>query len=126
MAAFGIPIADSEESTISSGARISQPLDGNGQFRVQVRVEVAVTAPQAAPILKVTAVFEITYRLPGGATASEKALQEFASTNAVFNAWPFLREFFVSITQRMDLPPLVLPLVRVGAKTKPARKKRPM
>ena len=39
--------------------------------------------------------------------------QAFAELQNVFLVWPYVRELLTSITTRMDLPPLVLPLLEI-------------
>ena len=56
---------------------------------------------------------------------SADKITAFASINAVHNAWPYLRELIQSITGRMKLPPLTLPLLKVRrAKNRAARPRR--
>jgi len=43
---------------------------------------------------------------------SEEFFEIFKNTNLVINSWPYLREFVQNITQRMNIPPLTLPLFR--------------
>jgi hypothetical protein len=57
--------------------------------------------------------FELGYRLPSDFTASRSELNAFAMVNGVFNAWPYFREFVQSISQKMDLPVILLPVFRV-------------
>jgi preprotein translocase subunit SecB len=50
---------------------------------------------------------------------TEAHLDAFAKTNAVFNAWPYWREFVQSTTVRMGLPPLVTPVFRFPTQPPP-------
>jgi hypothetical protein len=45
-------------------------------------------------------------------------VRAFAEFNATFNAWPFWREFVQSMTARMGLPAVVVPLLPVPNLTK--------
>ena len=45
--------------------------------------------------------------------AKDKELEAFASTNAVYNAWPYLRADVQDCTTKMGSVPLVLPLYRI-------------
>lgn len=38
-------------------------------------------------------------------------LEIFMKRNVPLNAWPYFREFVQNMTQRMNIPPLVLPLI---------------
>jgi hypothetical protein len=65
-------------------------------------------------LIEVTAEYLLTYNLSDGAdTLPEKAFQVFAANTGVFNAWPFFREFVRSSTDRMSIPPLILPLMKM-------------
>lgn len=78
------------------------------------------------PPVHVLAEFALRYSMsePGEATA--RALEEFAQSNGVYNAWPYWREYLQSTTARMGLPAFVLPVFRVETKPapKPGRKRR--
>ena len=43
---------------------------------------------------------------------TQKDIELFAAFNATLNAWPYARELVQSLSARMMLPPLVLPLFR--------------
>ncbi len=67
--------------------------------------------------------FLLQYRVPedrqdlAGALDRE-AVGAFAHFNSAFNAWPYWREYVQSMTQRLGLPPVTIPILRVP---KPAR-----
>ena len=44
--------------------------------------------------------------------ATREDLEAFCAMNGVFNAWPYAREFVQSSMARMNLPALVLPVMR--------------
>jgi len=66
------------------------------------------------PVVAIRAGFELRYKLPRGFTASRDELTSFAQTNGVYNAWPYWRELIQNTFARMNLPPVVLPLLRVA------------
>lgn len=45
---------------------------------------------------------------------SDDFLEIFSKVNIHVNTWPYFREFVQSITQRMSLPPVTLPLLKRG------------
>jgi hypothetical protein len=57
--------------------------------------------------------FELIYHLEDGYTPTKEDADAFSKAYAVFNAWPYAREFFQNITHRMDLTPPPLPLLRL-------------
>lgn len=80
----------------------------------------------APPAVLLEATFELEYTLPSDLNASDEELNAFARLNGLFNAWPYFREFVQASMARMQLPPLVLPLMRVRSTAlvgaKPAEK----
>jgi len=72
---------------------------------------------EAKPAFRVAASFELVYKIPPDLDPSRQELRAFAETNAVFNAWPYWREFAQSMTARMNLPPLTLPLFRIAPRS---------
>lgn len=87
-------------------------------------VEVAFTmVGQAAgaprnktPGILVDCVYEVEYALEEGFEPSPIQIKAFKDGNAIFNAWPYFREFLQSSVQRMGLPPLVVPFLRLQPK----------
>jgi hypothetical protein len=67
-----------------------------------------------APIQMMVA-FALVYRLADAQKYSDAVLDEFAQTNAVFNAWPYWREYVQTTSARMNLPPMTLPVFRVSS-----------
>lgn len=65
------------------------------------------------PIITIHATFELEYSIPPGTALTSEELAAFAGTNAIFNAWPYWREFVQSTCVRMGHPPLLLPVFRL-------------
>lgn len=87
------------------------------EFSVVVRGEVtirdeSVNNPESS--VRVNAEFSLTYSYPTDLAPTSTELESFAETNAVLNAWPYLRELVQNVSSRMGLPPVTLPLFRVG------------
>ncbi|TYB36684.1 MAG: hypothetical protein FXF49_00540 [Flexistipes sinusarabici] len=61
-------------------------------------------------MLNINAVYDVTYLLE--TEASEEYLKYFGERNVPINVWPFFRELCYSITSRMGIPPLTLPVIR--------------
>ena len=57
--------------------------------------------------------FELSYRLPADEGFSAEELKEFGRVNAVFNAWPYWREYVQASLARMSLPALTMPVFRI-------------
>ncbi len=100
---------------INSGAKAGER--SGDDFYVTAFMEAQVVQedrPAEKPVVDVRAVFELLYSVPCQVTTSKKTLGEFAELNGVFNAWPFGREFIQSMSVRMNLPPIVAPVFRIG------------
>lgn len=100
---------------IQHSARVPHPPDA-GILYVHASFDLEVLADEMkTPAVTLKATFELKYNLPedlGDATSEE--LAAFAETNAVFNAWPYWREFIQSTLVRMNLPPILLPVFRLS------------
>jgi hypothetical protein len=56
------------------------------------------------------AVFSVEYRLIDGEYPSDEVISGFLSRHIPLHVWPYVRELVSSMTLRMGLPPLMLPL----------------
>ncbi|MHB1559967.1 MAG: hypothetical protein ACYC61_21155 [Isosphaeraceae bacterium] len=77
-------------------------------FRLDVR-----KVGQQAPTLSIQAKFVISYSLDKLDDLNQENVEAFAGTNAVYNVWPYWREFVQSTVARMGLPPLTIPVFRL-------------
>lgn len=59
--------------------------------------------------LKISCTFVLTYSSKQNLT--DEFLKIFSARNVPINTWPYFRELVQSMTQRMNIPPLVLPLL---------------
>jgi hypothetical protein len=76
--------------------------------RRSLTIHLTVSLATAPPIVDITMVFLLRYSLSTSVTDADA--KAFGQYNALFNLWPYLRETVHSLSQRMGLPPLVLPL----------------
>lgn len=100
---------------ITTAAKVAVPFQKSGEFVIHATASAVVSAKAASPspFVQVEGVFELSYRLPSEVAPTTAELHAFASANAVFNAWPYWRELFQTLSTRMDLPPITLPLFRL-------------
>ena len=86
-------------------------------FRVAVSFKMTGKRPgeDTAPVT-VECDFEADYELLEGFTLNPDAARAFKDGNAVFNMWPYFREYLQSSIQRMGLPPLTAPFLRLQPK----------
>jgi hypothetical protein len=106
-----------EDVTISASrdAVVAKEPGDDGTFRIEVtfKIEVLSAGDDEKPQAEVRATFELSYRIPSDESFSADALAAFARTNAVFNAWPYWREFVQATLARMLMPALTIPLFRL-------------
>jgi hypothetical protein len=91
-------------------------LPRDGAFYVLASFELQVVANgQETPIVTMEATFELKYSLPADfESVTQEELAAFAEVNAIFNAWPYWREYIQSTFVRMNLPPVALPVFRLS------------
>jgi len=65
--------------------------------------------------LNIGATFLLLYRINGMEGLDNTAFKSFAELNGTYNAWPYWREFVQSITSRMELPTLTIPVFRFSS-----------
>jgi len=100
-------------------------------FHVSGAEEKAATAAGSGrarePLAFVECAWEVDYRLAEGYEPPREAVKAFKDGNAVFNCWPYFREYVQNTITRMNLPPLTLPLLRLLPKPpkKEALQQRP-
>jgi Uncharacterized protein conserved in bacteria (DUF2188) len=61
----------------------------------------------------VVAQFRLTYALERAGELTDHDFEQFAHWNAVFNAWPYWREYVSSIISRAQLPQVIVPVMGV-------------
>lgn len=64
----------------------------------------------AAVVLDAT--FRLTYELPDAASFPADALEHFAELNGIYNAWPYWRELVQTVTGRVGIDSVLLPVFR--------------
>ncbi|HEV2485107.1 MAG TPA: hypothetical protein VGT08_06210 [Terracidiphilus sp.] len=71
-------------------------------------------------LFQVNCTFEISYRLREGYIPTDEERMSFSHATAVFNCWPYAREFFRDMTSRLGHNAPVLPLLHVIPKQQAA------
>ena len=69
--------------------------------------------------------FEVDYVLSPDYKPTEADVAAFRSANAVFNCWPFFREFIQNSITRMNYPPPTVPFLRIVRKPETPRQELP-
>jgi len=76
------------------------------------------------PVILVECAYEVDYVLREGFEITSEHMKAFKDGNAIFNAWPYFREYLQNNLQRMGLPPLVAPFLRIQPKAKPRKREK--
>ena len=63
-------------------------------------------------VFRISVTYFITYRVLNIDKLNRDAMLWFGSKNAYFNVYPFLREFILNISQKFNLPRVLLPLLK--------------
>jgi hypothetical protein len=109
----GCPVKAVEEKEMPTA--IAELVEGSNRFRVifghSMRGRRGV---EGATEVQIDATFEIIYSFPKelDPVPSPEELEAFAQSNAVMNCWPYWRELVQTTVAKMNLPPLVVPLLR--------------
>ena len=72
------------------------------------------TDPDAEPLVRVYVAYRATYSISGGMKPSQELLDSYRDRLARFQVFPFLRSHVTDLTTRAGLPPLLLPLMKIG------------
>lgn len=65
--------------------------------------------------LNIRTTFLLLYKINSMEGLDDTAFRSFAELNGTYNAWPYWREFVQSITSRMELPTLTIPVFRISS-----------
>lgn len=100
--------------TVSFRFRSSQVKGPEKTLRLLVHFHMdAKTEAQKAPPVRVDAAFEADYVLAEGFVPTAEHVKAFRAGNAIFNLWPYFREYLQTTLVRMALPPLTAPFLRL-------------
>ncbi|MCC6390027.1 MAG: hypothetical protein IT167_05450 [Bryobacterales bacterium] len=77
------------------------------------------------PVVLVECAYEVDYLLREGFLITPEHVHAFKEGNGIFNVWPYFREYLQNNLQRMGLPPLTVPFLRLLPKPKTRRGEKP-
>jgi preprotein translocase subunit SecB len=124
----GIALKDpiKDPIVITLGVKAKQ-VDGlPGQLYVEVSFRLTGSKKEGQPkekaVVCVECTFEVSYHLRPEFTPTTEQVKAFKDGNAIFNCWPYCRQYVQDMIQRMGYPPLVLPFLRVQTKGRESRK----
>jgi hypothetical protein len=73
-------------------------------------------------IVCVECTFEVSYQIRPGFAPTAEQINAFKDGNAIFNCWPYCRQYVQEMILRMGYPPLTLPFLRIVTKQRESRK----
>jgi hypothetical protein len=83
---------------------------------VEVSFEAFAVDAKKAKVFSVECAYELCYGLREGYRPGENEIEAFKNGNAIFNCWPYFREFFQNLAARMGQTPPPLPFLRIAPK----------
>lgn len=69
-------------------------------------------------IVSIVNEYIVRYSVADRKGLTKKDIKAFCNINAVYNAWPYWREYVQSMTNRMDIPTLIMPLLKFRGPSK--------
>ena len=94
-----------------------------GISQKDIKIDGKEVIKKGAPSFTMSTSYVVTYDV-NDISLDKKAVKDFGIGNAYFNAYPYLREFMNHISQRFNLQPLVLPLLKPNKQPVESNKKR--
>lgn len=118
------PMSPPERLDVANKYRTRQELRVGEMNRVYVYVDFEFEATEPvgdAPrsVVKLVAEFQLVYLLQGVATYPDGALEDFARLNGTYNSWPYWRELVQTVTGRVGLAGILVPVWRPQQATTP-------
>ncbi len=111
---------------VSMGVKAKQAEGPAGQLCVEVSIRLTGSRKEGTSknrtIVCVECTFEVSYQLRPDFTPTAEQIKAFKDGNAIFNCWPYCRQYVQDMILRLGYPPLILPLLRVQAKQRESRK----
>jgi len=105
---------------MSQSATANPIVDANLGILASFQIGGFDSSEPAKLLFEAECTFELLYELIDKSFKPESAsIAAFKDGNAIFNCWPYAREFFNSVTTRMALSPPPLPLLKIIPKLNP-------
>ncbi len=100
---------------VGSAAQLSME---NSKLVVQLVCQLAARYEDADPqdyVLTIEATYQLAYSITTVPGLTQAHYDAFAESNAVFNAWPYWREYVQNVLGRMGLPSLTIPTLKLDS-----------
>lgn len=95
-------------------AKVEMDRKPNRLFILETFTLKALPRKKKEATVSIEATFLLTYEVKGSETLDPAHAEAFARINGIYNAWPYWREYVQSVTSRMGLPGLTLPVFRLS------------
>jgi hypothetical protein len=111
---------------LSMGVKAKDIVGPPGQLLIEVAFRLTGSRKEdrskVKTIVCVECTFEVSYQLRPDFTPTSDQVKAFKDGNAIFNCWPYCRQYVQDMIQRMGYPSLILPFLRVQTKNRENRK----
>ena len=119
-------IAFKDNIVVSLNVKAKQVDAPTGQLMVEVNFRLMGSKKgnesKERTVFCVECTFEVSYHIRPEFSPTAEQIKAFNDGNAIFNCWPYCRQYVQEMIQRMGYPPLVLPFLRVQTKHRENRK----
>ena len=90
-----------------------------GVLRIEIGFKMTGAQPDSStPVVSVDCAYAVDYTITReGFTPSAEQVKAFKDGNAIFNVWPYFREYLQSSLVKMGLPPLTAPFLCLRPKS---------
>lgn len=99
----------------------TEPNQNEQLIEVFPRFTLTGRTESAEEILRIEALLVVAYQVPTFDGLEKANFDAFGEMNGIYNAWPYWREFVQSMTVRMGLPALTIPVYRPLANKTPPK-----
>lgn len=122
------PVTGHDQVSVNQSYRASYELRERYPHHLHVFVSFRFTASRqngdavtVGPLLSLRATYLLVYELRNASQYPADALQHFATLNGAYNAWPYWREMVQTVSGRVGLGAIVVPVFRPPVKQIPAQ-----
>jgi hypothetical protein len=103
--------------TISHNSVANEVSNGTLRIEGSVQVKGHDSSKPVMPVFNIECTFDLDYEIQDPSFQPEaESIAAFKDGNAIFNLWPYAREFVNNLTSRMELNAPALPLLRISPK----------
>ena len=115
---------ESVEVEMSSTGELLSEQEDSFQAKVSFCLIVRPIEEEKKELVRVDSEYILIYELVATKKPSTDDIKVFCEMNAVYNAWPFWREFVQNMANKMDLPVPIIPLLKFKLR-KNSKEKQP-